>query len=69
MREITARFRAMKNIPACAMLALLATLSACGQKGPLFLPGNPSEIQTDVPPAGTTEERDDDQQGDEQLPR
>jgi predicted small lipoprotein YifL len=30
---------------------LLATifLAACGQKGPLYLPGNPSEMQTEVP--------------------
>lgn len=28
----------------------LAFLSACGQKGPLFLPGNPSSLQS-IPPA------------------
>ena len=32
-----------------AALGLL--LAACGQKGPLFLPGNPSEIRPQ-PPAG-----------------
>jgi predicted small lipoprotein YifL len=32
-----------------AIGALLLT-SACGQKGPLFLPGDPSEIRTEVPP-------------------
>ena len=25
-------------------------LGACGQKGPLYLPGDPSEIQTEIPP-------------------
>lgn len=43
------------------LLALLSLflISACGQKGPLFLPGNPSQIQT-VPPAETPEEESDD---------
>jgi predicted small lipoprotein YifL len=30
-------------------LAILFALCACGQKGPLYLPGNPSEIKTEVP--------------------
>ena len=37
-----------------AMLLLTAfaapLLGACGQKGPLYLPGDPSEIQTEIPP-------------------
>lgn len=28
------------------LLLFLAFLSACGQKGPLFLPGNPSTLQS-----------------------
>ncbi|MDH4048174.1 MAG: lipoprotein [Gammaproteobacteria bacterium] len=34
-----------------ALLSLFAFLliTACGQKGPLYLPGNPSEIKTEVP--------------------
>jgi predicted small lipoprotein YifL len=28
------------------LLLSLAFLSACGQKGPLFLPGNPSTLQS-----------------------
>ncbi|MGI9203856.1 MAG: LPS translocon maturation chaperone LptM [Woeseiaceae bacterium] len=36
-----------KTVSSIALLLLsLAFLSACGQKGPLFLPGNPSQIQT-----------------------
>lgn len=27
-------------------------ISACGQEGPLYLPGTPSEIQTTVPQQG-----------------
>lgn len=35
-------------------LALLACclLVACGQKGSLYLPGDPSEVQTEIPEAG-----------------
>ena len=40
-------------------------LAACGQKGPLFLPGNPSQIQTDIPPqapvTGVEDEEDEDE--------
>jgi predicted small lipoprotein YifL len=44
-------------------MLLLAVLlvSGCGQKGPLFLPGNPSEMQTEVPakdPQQVDEEED-----------
>ena len=34
------------------------SLGACGQKGPLYLPGNPSEIR---PQAPEQEERDDEE--------
>jgi len=35
------------------LLALLATviLSACGQSGPLYIPGEPSRIENPPPPA------------------
>jgi predicted small lipoprotein YifL len=35
---------------ASAALLLGLLLGACGQKGPLYLPGDPSEIQTEIPP-------------------
>ncbi len=31
------------------LLSSLLLVAGCGQKGPLFLPGDPSTIQTDVP--------------------
>ena len=37
----------------------LAFLSACGQTGPLFLPGNPSQIQTSPSTEVPSEENDD----------
>jgi predicted small lipoprotein YifL len=56
------------KLPRVAMLLLAALLvaaplvSGCGQKGPLFLPGNPSEMQTEVPakdPQQVNEKEDD----------
>ena len=32
-----------------ALILGLFWLAACGQKGPLYLPGDPSQIQTDIP--------------------
>ncbi len=50
------------------LLSLLLTilfLAGCGQKGPLYLPGNPSEVQE--PPAQPAEpaDEDDDEDDDE----
>ena len=51
----------------CALAALmfLASLAACGQSGPLYIPGNPSTVQTpaEAPPA---EEEDD--ESEDQIP-
>ena len=56
----------------CQMLLVLAILGAatsaltgCGQKGPLYLPGNPSEIKTVVPPEGQTEAPEDEEDEEE----
>lgn len=47
------------------LLVCILLLSACGQKGPLFLPGNPTEVRSEVPstnastvPAGETDEEE-----------
>ena len=41
----------MTRYPAILAAACAASiLAACGQKGPLYLPGDPSEIQTEIPP-------------------
>ena len=46
------------------IIALLTTivLAGCGQKGPLFLPGDPSTVRTATPQQSTqpAEERDED---------
>jgi predicted small lipoprotein YifL len=43
-------------------LTLILLLAGCGQSGPLYLPGNPSEIQTPpaVPADSASEEEEDD---------
>ena len=43
-----------------AIILTLLLTAACGQKGPLFLPGDPSEIQSDVPRQAQTVEEDED---------
>lgn len=44
-----------------ALASAPATLVACGQSGPLYLPGNPSEIQAPLPePAEVPAEEEDD---------
>jgi len=49
------------------LLLVLLFAAGCGQKGPLYLPGNPSQIKTDVPrqDEGQTEEDDEDDEDDE----
>ena len=52
-----------------SILLLLIALAGCGQKGPLFLPGNPSEIRSipDVQSSATEDEEEDDET-DPQVP-
>lgn len=40
--------RHLARLLAAACAAVM--LTACGQKGPLYLPGDPSRIQTEIPP-------------------
>jgi len=51
-----------------SLVLLLAFLFAagCGQKGPLYLPGNPSEIKTDVPRQEETQNEEDDENDEEE---
>ena len=56
----------MKRI--VTMLAIFASgmLAACGQKGPLYLPDNPSRISVNAPaPAEDDEQRDAEERDDE----
>ena len=45
-----------------AFIVSLALVAACGQKGPLFLPGSPSQIEPELadPQAAPVEESDED---------
>ena len=59
----------MKKLFLICMPALFSVfaISACGQKGPLFLPGNPSEIQSEVPRQNSAESEED-EDADENVP-
>ena len=48
-------------ILALAAISLLGLFAACGQSGPLYLPGNPSKLET-LPPAPTNGEEDEDEE-------
>jgi predicted small lipoprotein YifL len=37
------------SLPLTAAFLVALLLSGCGQKGPLYLPGDPSEVQTEIP--------------------
>lgn len=43
------------------IMLCLAALAACGQSGPLYLPGNPSDVQqVPAPPPADDDEDDED---------
>ena len=47
-----------------ALIALFFSfvlLAGCGQKGPLFLPGDPNQVQTDLPGQLTGQESGDEE--------
>ncbi len=53
--------------PLALLLALLFA-AGCGQKGPLYLPGDPSTIKTDVPRQDESQTvEDDDEEEEESL--
>ncbi len=47
------------------LLLALLLVAGCGQKGPLYLPGNPSAIKTDTPPQDERQAEEDEDQEDE----
>ena len=47
------------------LLASIFVLAGCGQKGPLFLPGDPSKIRTEVPAQDTQVEGESDAMSEE----
>lgn len=58
------------NRRTAAIALSLVLVSACGQKGALYLPGNTDDARSDIPPAAGTdagqqedEATDDDEQG------
>ena len=62
----------MQNMLTRIAIALLATfvLAGCGQKGPLFLPGDPSAVRTNTPQQSSpqTEDSDEDDEDENEIP-
>ena len=48
-----------------ATLFLLGVLAGCGQSGPLYVPGDPSEVQTTQPPPESEEDGDENGEDDD----
>lgn len=46
-------------------ISLVLLFSACGQSGPLYLPGNPSKLER-IPPAPTNGEDEDEKEQDDE---
>jgi predicted small lipoprotein YifL len=58
------------RIPACAaLLGLLLLATACGQRGPLYLPGDPDEGRVVIPGTEPAQEEEEQQASDEDEPR
>lgn len=63
------------KLPLSSML-LAVLVAGCGQKGPLYLPGDPSEVRTEIPevergelPPAEDDDAEDGESGDENRPR
>ena len=55
----------MKSHYILALILCLLIVAGCGQKGPLYLPGDPSEMKTDVPPQNQPLPEEDDEDEEE----
>lgn len=54
-----------KTLKTLTTLALLLLLSACGQSGPLYIPGNPSEVREPPVETGDSDEDEEDRRRDD----
>ena len=50
------------------LITSLLALGACGQKGPLYLPGNPSEIRSEVSTTNSSTVPDEEEEDDTGKP-
>ena len=50
------------------VLAALLFVAACGQSGPLYIPGNPSKVQQPPPQAESTAEEEAEENGEADKP-
>ena len=56
-----------RQVTLLLVLLVFFGAAACGQKGPLFLPGSPSEIQQAVSETPDAEDAEDDEEDDEDI--
>lgn len=49
------------------LLLSLLYVAACGQKGPLFLPGNTNEVSTSIPKQTSRADEDDDEDNEKPI--
>ena len=56
----------MNNRYSLVLLPALFFAAGCGQKGPLYLPGDPSTIKTDVPRQDVSRAEEEDDEEDEE---
>ena len=56
----------MKRIVAMLVIFASGIMVACGQKGPLYLPDNPSQIRVDAPAASENEQERDEEDDDDE---
>lgn len=50
------------------LLAAAMALSGCGQKGPLFLPGDPDALRTTTPNRAPVQQQQEDEEDEEEPP-
>ena len=53
---------------ALAALSLVLLSAGCGQSGPLYLPGDPSRIESVPPEASSEEDEENEKEASEQAP-
>ena len=52
-----------RYIVALAAVSFILLIGGCGQSGPLYLPGNPSKLETVAPAPAEPEEEEEENEG------
>lgn len=51
------------------LLLIVCSTAACGQRGPLILPGDPSSVQSEIPPLSAPDGNAEDDDERDEVPR